>query len=213
MEEGLISRAGRNLRLPLCRTVESGVFVHEWLARGRGLPDILEHLPPKTRVCLQCRRPGFDPWGGKILWRRKWQPTPVFFPRKSHGWMPFPPPGDLPDPGIEPESSALTGGFFTTDPVTSGVSFNSCSPLWLWVPEASWLLPGRDSGALGSRETASQRAGPRGDGGPRGTLSSTPRPPVTGLPVPWGRARDPADAGGAREAGGAASQCWPVLRG
>ena len=28
-------------------------------------------------------------------------------------WMPFPTPGDLPDPGIEPMSPALTGGFFT----------------------------------------------------------------------------------------------------
>ena len=27
-------------------------------------------------VCLQCTRPGFDPWVGKIPWRRKWQPTP-----------------------------------------------------------------------------------------------------------------------------------------
>ena len=27
-------------------------------------------------VCLQCRRPEFDPWVGKIPWRRKWQPTP-----------------------------------------------------------------------------------------------------------------------------------------
>jgi hypothetical protein len=26
-----------------------------------------------------------DPWVEKILWRRKWQPTPVFFPGKSHG--------------------------------------------------------------------------------------------------------------------------------
>ena len=26
-----------------------------------------------------------DPWVGKILWRRKWQPTPVFLPGKSHG--------------------------------------------------------------------------------------------------------------------------------
>ena len=30
-------------------------------------------------------RPGFDPWVGKIPWRRKWQPTPVFLPGKSHG--------------------------------------------------------------------------------------------------------------------------------
>jgi len=28
----------------------------------------------------------------------------------------FPPPGDLPDPGIQPESPALAGGFFTTEP-------------------------------------------------------------------------------------------------
>ena len=30
----------------------------------------------------QCR---FDPWVGKIPWRRAWQPTPVFLPGKSHG--------------------------------------------------------------------------------------------------------------------------------
>ena len=29
---------------------------------------------------------------------------------------PFPPPGDLPDPGIEWTSPALAGGFFTTGP-------------------------------------------------------------------------------------------------
>ena len=34
---------------------------------------------------LQCRRREFDPWVGKMLWRRKWQPTPVFLSRKSHG--------------------------------------------------------------------------------------------------------------------------------
>ena len=32
----------------------------------------------------QCRRPGFNPWFGKIPWRRAWQPTPVFMPGKSH---------------------------------------------------------------------------------------------------------------------------------
>ena len=30
--------------------------------------------------------------------------------------MPFPPPGDLPDSGIEPVTPALAGGFFTTEP-------------------------------------------------------------------------------------------------
>ena len=30
-------------------------------------------------------RPGFGPWVGKVLWRRKWQPTPVFSPWEFHG--------------------------------------------------------------------------------------------------------------------------------
>ena len=33
----------------------------------------------------QCRRCQFDPWVGKIPWSKKWQPTPVFLPGKSHG--------------------------------------------------------------------------------------------------------------------------------
>ena len=28
---------------------------------------------------------GFDPWVGKMPWRRKWKPTPVFLPGESHG--------------------------------------------------------------------------------------------------------------------------------
>ena len=36
-------------------------------------------------ICLQCRRPGFDSRVGKISWRRKWQPTPVFLLGKFHG--------------------------------------------------------------------------------------------------------------------------------
>ena len=39
----------------------------------------------KKKICLQCRRPGFDPWVGKILWRRAWQLTPVFSPGESQG--------------------------------------------------------------------------------------------------------------------------------
>jgi len=37
---------------------------------------------------------------------------------KQEYWsgLPFPSPGDLPDPGIKPASPALVGGFFTTEP-------------------------------------------------------------------------------------------------
>ena len=37
------------------------------------------------RICLQCGRPGFTPWVGKIPWRRESLPTPVFWPREFHG--------------------------------------------------------------------------------------------------------------------------------
>ena len=35
--------------------------------------------------CRMCKRCRFDPWVGKIPWRRKWQPTLVFLPAKFHG--------------------------------------------------------------------------------------------------------------------------------
>ena len=28
---------------------------------------------------------GFNPWVGKIAWRREWLPTPVFLPGKPYG--------------------------------------------------------------------------------------------------------------------------------
>ena len=34
--------------------------------------------------CRRHKRRGFDPWAGKIPWRRKWQPTPIFLPGKFH---------------------------------------------------------------------------------------------------------------------------------
>ena len=38
-----------------------------------------------VKNCLQCERLGFNPWVGKIPWRRTWQPTPVFLPGESPG--------------------------------------------------------------------------------------------------------------------------------
>ena len=37
------------------------------------------------RIHLQCRRPEFNSWVGKIPWRRESIPTPVFWPREFHG--------------------------------------------------------------------------------------------------------------------------------
>ena len=35
--------------------------------------------------CRRCKRRRFSPWVQKIPWKRKWQPTPVFFPGKFYG--------------------------------------------------------------------------------------------------------------------------------
>ena len=41
-------------------------------------------LSSKESAC-QCKRLSFDLWVGKISWRMKWQPTPVFLTGKFHG--------------------------------------------------------------------------------------------------------------------------------
>ena len=64
-----------NLRFILLTHIYSVPFTHCGLPRW---------LSSKESAC-QCKRPKFDPWIRKVPWRRKWQPTPVFLPRKSHG--------------------------------------------------------------------------------------------------------------------------------
>ena len=47
--------------------------------------------------------------------RGVWRAAVFHRPEYCSG-LPFPPPADVPNPGIEPESPALAGGFFTTEP-------------------------------------------------------------------------------------------------
>ena len=61
-----------------------------WTPGAHGLSP-LSHLPwlprwlsDKESACRHWKH-GFDPWVGKIPWRRKWQSTPVFLPGESHG--------------------------------------------------------------------------------------------------------------------------------
>ena len=49
------------------------------------LGDAVVKKSPATCQCRRCKRWGFDPWVGKIPWRRRWQPTTVFLPGKSPG--------------------------------------------------------------------------------------------------------------------------------
>ena len=55
---------------------------------GNQVPRVLLGLPwwlsGKESAC-QCRRYRFNPWVGKIPWRREWLPTPVSLPGEFHG--------------------------------------------------------------------------------------------------------------------------------
>ena len=56
-----------------------------WLTRVKWVFCLLLSDNESACQCRRHRRHRFDPWVGKILWRRKWQPTPVFLPGKFHG--------------------------------------------------------------------------------------------------------------------------------
>ena len=58
--------------------------------------QLINHVPWTVAASLLC------PWD--------------FFRQEYWSGLPFPPPGDLSVPGIEPTSPALAEGFFTTEP-------------------------------------------------------------------------------------------------
>ena len=87
-------------------------------------------------------------------------PLSARFPRQEcWSGLPFPSPGDLPGPGMEPTSPALAGGFFSTEPPGKPCAslekvirylsahleaenpscwYRSCSPLLTFLPP--WLI-------------------------------------------------------------------------
>ena len=65
----------------------------EGCGHSLGIPCSYEPLRPNfgasqvaewQRIHLPSRKLRFNPWFGKIPWIRRWQPTPVSFPGKSH---------------------------------------------------------------------------------------------------------------------------------
>ena len=71
---------GRNPLLLWLSLPTSILTLSYFLGGCTGLPWWLRW----ERICLQCRRPGFNPWFRKIPWRREWLPTPVFLPGEFH---------------------------------------------------------------------------------------------------------------------------------
>ena len=62
------------------------VLILLWIPRDSlGKPKRFFGSSAGKRICLQCRRPWFDSWVGKIHWKRDRLPTPVFlgFPSGS----------------------------------------------------------------------------------------------------------------------------------
>ena len=65
-------------RAPLSHSYQSNNIcsIQVTILKGKGFPggSVVKNLPVVW----------FDPWIWKIPWIRKWQPTPVFLPGKSH---------------------------------------------------------------------------------------------------------------------------------
>ena len=95
------------------------------------------------------QRVGHD-WVTELNWKWKWSccgvqlfatpwtvahqaPPSMGFSRQEYwSWLPFPSPGDLPDPGIKPRSPALQADALTSEP--PGISHLT----WPWIN--SWLF-------------------------------------------------------------------------
>ena len=72
------STIGNRNRQNICPSAEVNKYAHNW-----GFPggSVVKNSPAmqETQEML------FNPWAGKILWRRAQQPMPGFLPGESHG--------------------------------------------------------------------------------------------------------------------------------
>ena len=55
-----------------------------WTAAYQAPLSMRFSRPRVLEWVARCRRFWFNSWVRKILWRRTWQPTPVFLHRESH---------------------------------------------------------------------------------------------------------------------------------
>ena len=71
--------------------LENPVYRGAWWAAVYGVTQSWSDLAAAAAAfimeesVLQCRRPGFNPWFGKIPWRREWLFSPQFLLGESHG--------------------------------------------------------------------------------------------------------------------------------
>ena len=82
-----------NLNPLLCIMGDNSIYLIvlflmiKWIISNQMLKLRASLIAQLVKIWLQCRRPQFDPWVGKICWRRDRLPTPVFlgFPCGSAG--------------------------------------------------------------------------------------------------------------------------------
>ena len=67
-----------------CHPVNLSVFTLCPFIKYTGLPGYFTIVVKNPPANVGDKRRGCDSWVRKIPWRRKWQPTPVFLPGKSH---------------------------------------------------------------------------------------------------------------------------------
>ena len=60
---------------------KSWTWLSDWTELNPNFNRVPRWLSCKESVCQcrRCKRCEFNPWVRRIPWRRKWQPTPVFF--------------------------------------------------------------------------------------------------------------------------------------
>ena len=66
-----------------CLQIGKGVWAKMLLSLCLFMASLVAQL---VKNPFQCGKPGFSLLVGRISWRRKWQPTPIFLSGKSHGW-------------------------------------------------------------------------------------------------------------------------------
>ena len=90
-----IVRSCKHWEQPKCPYTEDGesALGHPYTVENNVMGTIGRTVPQtwaslwlrQWRIRLQCGRPGFDPWVGKIRLRREQLPTPIFWPGEFLG--------------------------------------------------------------------------------------------------------------------------------
>ena len=97
---------------------KKGAFTRHWTCRPLGLklPCLQSYGQECSVMSNSCDPMDCSPPGSSVHEISQARILEYFLQYFLQYWKPLPSPGDPPNPGIEPESPALTGGFFTTVP-------------------------------------------------------------------------------------------------